>query len=276
MRLGVIVAGLACCEVLFCQTPDAPEVRRANEEAARVRALVEAGAAPRQKLDELSRALDDVQDEIILNRTLYGKLTIEELTEEQSREMVAAAERIFERRQARLDLARRLVAEGGLPRLAVSDYVVELDRSRRTLDFAKSRATLLEQLAEEARLEKEAETLAAESSFEPRSLAERYDGDGLFRAGEIKMVEAAFRKQFSKPLPISALGATAVHRSMGFDHRGRVDIALDPDQPEGAWLRKYLQTMRIPYYAFRGFSPGRATSPHIHIGPPSERIARGG
>jgi hypothetical protein len=98
----------------------------------------------------------------------------------------------------------------------------------------------------------------------------------MFRASELKMVAAAFQKQFSKALPISAQGATAVHRSMGFDHRGRVDVALDPDQPEGAWLRKYLQSMRIPYFAFRSFLPGRATGPHIHIGPPSERIVRGG
>ncbi len=276
MRLGVIAAGLACCEFLFGQTPEAPEVRRAGEEADRVRALVEAGAAPRQKLDEMRQSLDDAQDEAILRGTLYGSLTIEDLTEEQGREMVAAANRMFERRQARLDLARKLVAEGVLARLSLSDYIVELDRSRRTLDFAKSRAALLEQLAEIARLEKEAETLATESSFEPRPLAERYDGDGLFRAGELKMVAAAFHKQFSKALPISAQGATAVHRSMGFDHRGRVDVALDPDQPEGAWLRKYLESMRIPYFAFRSFIPGRATGPHIHIGPPSERIARGG
>jgi hypothetical protein len=53
-------------------------------------------------------------------------------------------------------------------------------------------------------------------------------------------------------------------------------VALDPDQPEGVWLRRYLETLRIPYFAFRGFLTGRATGPHIHIGPPSERIARGG
>jgi hypothetical protein len=33
---------------------------------------------------------------------------------------------------------------------------------------------------------------------------------------------------------------------------------------------------RIPYFAFRGFLPGSATGPHIHIGPPSERTSRGG
>ncbi len=270
MRLVVIAACLACYADLRSQTPGA------GQEVERVRGLVEAGAAPRLKLDEAHQAAGEVQDEIILRRTLYGNLTIEDLSEEQSQEMVAAATRMFERRQARLDLAKRLVDEGVLPRLSLSEFILELDRSRRTLDLAQSRAALIEQLVAMARLEKEMETRAAGSRAAPGPLAERYDGDGLFRAGEIKAVAAAFHKQFSKPLPISAQGATAVHRAMGFDHRGRVDVAVDPDQPEGVWLRKYLQAMRIPYFAFRAFLPGRATGPHIHIGPPSERIARGG
>jgi hypothetical protein len=276
MRLGVIAAGLAFCPVLFGQAPDGPEVRRAAEEAERVRALIDAGAAPRQRLDEAAQKIEDARDEAVLRGTLYGNLTIEELTEEQGKDMVAAATRIFERRQARLDQARRLVEEGVLARLSLSDFIAELDRSRRTLDMAKSRAALLEQLVEMARIEKEAEAVAAESSFEPAPLSERYDGYGLFRAGEIKMVAAAFEKQFSRALPISAQGATAVHRALGFDHRGRVDVGVDPDRPEGVWLRKYLQSFHIPYFAFRSFVPGRSTGPHIHIGPPSERIARGG
>ncbi len=276
MRLVVITAGLACCPALFGQAPDRPEARRAAEELERIRTLVEEGATPRQKLDDAQQKLDEAQDNEILGSTLYGKVGVEDLTEQQGKEMVAAATRIFERRQAQLHQARKLVEEGALPRLSLSDYIVELDRSRRVLDLAQSRAALLEQLAEMARLEKETEALTAESRFEPRPLAERYDGDGLFRAGELKLVAAAFREQFSKALPISAQGATAVHRALGFDHRGRVDVAVDPDQPEGVWLRKYLRGMRIPYFAFRSFLPGRATGPHIHIGPPSERIVRGG
>ena len=38
-------------------------------------------------------------------------------------------------------------------------------------------------------------------------------------------VEAAYEEHFGKPLPISAMGETAVHRALGFDHRGRVDVA---------------------------------------------------
>jgi hypothetical protein len=73
-------------------------------------------------------------------------------------------------------------------------------------------------------------------------------------------------------MPVSARGSTAVHRAMGFDHTGRIDVAVNPDAPEGVWLRKYLDTQGIPYYAFRAAIAGKATAPHIHIGPGSTRL----
>lgn len=111
---------------------------------------------------------------------------------------------------------------------------------------------------------------------EAARLAERYDGDGVFGSAQLKQVVLAFEKKFSKPLPISARGDTAVHRSLGFDHRGRVDVAVDPDQPEGVWLRRLLQSLRIPFFAFRSPIQGKSTGPHIHIGPPSQPLHGGG
>ena len=83
----------------------------------------------------------------------------------------------------------------------------------------------------------------------------------------------AYERRFPKPLPVSAMGETAVHRALGFDHRGRVDVALSPDQPEGVWLRQYLEARRIPYFAFWQAVPGKATGAHIHIGPESTRLS---
>jgi hypothetical protein len=51
-----------------------------------------------------------------------------------------------------------------------------------------------------------------------------------------------------------------------------VDVALNPDQREGIWLLKYLKKTKIPYYAFRAAVRGKATAPHIHLGPPSLRL----
>jgi hypothetical protein len=101
---------------------------------------------------------------------------------------------------------------------------------------------------------------------------ERFDGNGTFTRSEFSQIKAAFEKQFGKPLPVSADGATAVHRALGFDHSNRVDVALVPDTAEGMWLRHYLEMSAIPYYAFRTFIPGKATAAHIHIGLPSAHI----
>ena len=53
----------------------------------------------------------------------------------------------------------------------------------------------------------------------------------------------------------------------------RSDIALNPDAPEGVWLRSLLERLHIPYLAFRSAVAGAATAPHIHIGTGSARLA---
>ena len=63
-----------------------------------------------------------------------------------------------------------------------------------------------------------------------------------------------------------------MHRALGFDHRGRVDVAVVPDAPQGRWLKRYLEARHIPYFAFRAAVPGQATGAHIHIGPASTRL----
>jgi hypothetical protein len=89
-------------------------------------------------------------------------------------------------------------------------------------------------------------------------------------------VETANERQFGASLPVSAMGQTAVHRAMGFDHSGRVDVALNPDSAEGEWLRTFLTVKRIPFFVFRQAIPGKATGAHIHIGPVSTHLASGG
>jgi hypothetical protein len=102
---------------------------------------------------------------------------------------------------------------------------------------------------------------------------EHYQGNGTFNeARELKPLEQAFEKEFDRPLPISADGESELHRSLGLDHRGRVDVAINPSSSEGLWLRHYLQLQKIPYYAFTHAVTGKATGPHIHIGPGSTRL----
>lgn len=261
---------------LVCAISACAQTGARAEDPARVRALVEAGALPRAELRQAELALADRRDEETLRRTLYGNLTIEDLTEPDAGEMVAAATRRLERERARLEEAKKLVAAGALPRLALTPAIEEMDRRRRTLDLAESRARLLRQLAEMVRVEEAMLRTPEASAPEMTGLSERYQGDGIFQMTDLERIRLEFERQFARPLPVSAHGATALHRALGFDHRGRVDVALDPELPEGRWLRGFLQTLRIPYFAFRGFLRGKSTGPHIHIGPPSESLRSGG
>lgn len=85
-------------------------------------------------------------------------------------------------------------------------------------------------------------------------------------------LEAFFRARFGRALPVSALGQTAVHDRLGFDHRDAIDVAVHPDSDEGRALMSFLQARHIPFLAFRHAIPGAATGAHVHVGRPSDRI----
>jgi hypothetical protein len=148
--------------------------------------------------------------------------------------------------------------------------------ARKECDLATERADIVHKLTVMAQTEEAFEQRLATAPATAPEIAERYDGDGVFNPKTFAKVESAFEGHFGKPLPVSAMGETAVHRAMGFDHTGRVDVALNPDQPEGVWLRAYLAENHIPYFAFRQAVPGKATGAHIHLGPQSTRLAHGG
>jgi hypothetical protein len=247
-------------------------VARAKAEVQNVRALVETGAAPRTQLEKAEETLADAQDAAILRRTLYGQ----DLTAAQTDEMVAAASRRCGRRRKALDEAQRLADAGAAPRLSLGAFREELERARQESERAELRASQVRELTAMAKAEESLAIELEEAPAEAPKIADRYDGDGIFTAGTLARVEEAFTLHFGKPLPVSANGETAVHRALGFDHRGRVDVAVNPDQPEGVWLRQFLTENRIPYFAFRQAVPGKATGAHIHIGPMSTRLAPGG
>jgi len=272
MRLFLGLLVCLCARILCAQSNDDPEVARAKAGLENLKALVEAGAAPRAQLERAENALADAQDASFLRRTLYGS----ELTEDQADEMVAAAQRRLARRQSEYDRMQELVRQGVATMLTLGTFLEEIDRSRKEYDLAVSRARLCRELASMARVEEELQTRLAQSPGEAPAIAERFDSDGVFTATDFRRVESAFYLHFSKALPVSAMGETAVHRALGFDHRNRVDVAIHPDQPEGVWLREFLTLNHIPFFAFRQAVPGKATGAHIHIGPMSTRLAHGG
>jgi hypothetical protein len=266
--LLLLLGGAACA----AQSAEDSTVAVAKAELARIRGLVEAGALPRASLEKAQDAVADAQDTAILRRTAYGS----ELNVDQAEEMVAAAKRRLERRQKSYDGAAQLVAIGAAPKASLLPLSDDLEAERREVGLVEERARLIHELGEMVSAEANYVNKLAHSPAEAAELAAGYSADGTFAYATYAKVEVAFRERFGRPMPVSAMGETAVHRAMGFDHRGRVDVAISPDQPEGEWLIDYLKQNHIPYFAFRGPVKGKATGAHIHIGPMSTRLASGG
>lgn len=245
----------------WAQPGQKPEVRMEQ--------LVDAGAAPRKALNKALDELEDRQDEDILRRTLYGIVRIEQVNPSDIGEMMGAAQRRLSRTRSRYEHTKELVDLGIYARNMLEPVREELADREKTLELAQLRAKFLKELEDMVRAEQQMDTLT--NSWD-RPMRERFDGNGQFTAAQLKRVVLAFESQFSRALPVSANGDTILHRSMGLDHRGRIDVAVNPDSEEGQWLRRYLETERIPYLAFRGALAGAATGPHIHIGPPSPAL----
>jgi hypothetical protein len=258
------------CAVLSAQTGEDPEVARAKLELNRVRTLVETEVLPRVQLLKAEDALADAMDGAEIRKSTSSY----DLTGEQAEQLVAAAKRRFERRKSAWEDVKAQVDGGIAPANLLEQLGTQLDYARKEYDLAVTRADLAQEAAAMAEAEAAAlQARSAEHAPETTAVSERYDGDGVFTPEIFARIQTAFEDRFGKPLPVSANGETAVHRALGFDHRGRIDVALRPDQPEGIWLRDYLRAHRIPYFAFSQAVPGKATGAHIHLGPMSTRLA---
>jgi hypothetical protein len=255
--------------------PQERALAEAQEEMARVEQLVAAGVAPRKALEDAAVKFEEARDEATLASTLYAQIELSQFTPEMAKAMVDAAEHRFARREAALKDAQSRVDTGVLARTALTPLVEELDRVRRTRDDAQVRVQLFEELKAIANSEAEdaatAMTLNDALHSELLPAAIRYDGKGMFTEAHWRKVVLAFEKEFAHGMVVSAKGDTLYHRSLGFDHRGRIDIAIDPDSKEGMWLRQYLETQQIPYFAYRRAVVGQASAAHIHLGPPSPK-----
>ena len=207
------------------------------------------------------------------------KAATQKLIPLQEAEVKAASEK--------LDQLRQLVSEGLVARN-------ELEMSEQALNAVQAKlAETRQQIANADRLIAEtkaadefAKSQAAENQLalaqakKIRSLTTptmlRYGGQagvGNWVIGNLPTIQTFFVKKFGRALPTSAVGQSATHDALGYDHRNAVDVALRPDSVEGQALISYLQSQGIPFLAFRAAVPGVATGPHIHIGNPSHRLA---
>jgi hypothetical protein len=249
-----------------------PMVVRAKQNLEQIQKLVGMGALPLMRLTKAQEDVQDALDMSLLKQSLYSK----DLLPEQADQMVAVAQKMVFRRERSLMETQELIGTGVISRAEAAASTADLERAKTELDWARNRASLIAQLAESVRIEKGIASLETQAVSHPEwagKVYTKYAGNGLFTPADLRTLELAWAARFSKPMPISAEGETALHRSFGFDHRGRVDVAVNPDQPEGLWLIRYLESRHIPYFAFRAAVPHKATGAHIHVGPESTRVA---
>jgi len=231
-------------------------------EIERTRALVEAGALPRAAL---ARAESEAERRKLEQR-LRELSAKRDLTPNEVPELIQAAARLVDISRAELRRVQALVDAGAVPPRELEPLKMRADAAVNMRDLVETRARLVKQLAAMVDAEERLEEL------EEEDLAFSSDGTGGVWWDDLDVIQSLYYEEFGTPLPISADGDTPLHRSMGYDHAGRVDVALHPDDLEGFFLIEVLESWGIPYIAFRSAVPGQATGPHIHIGLPSPRI----
>ena len=235
---------------------------QADPELERVENLVRAGALPQ-------RALVEAQTERLkrgYRETLSRTLLSETLAKGELKLMLDAADGLVRIARENLNIVMTRVEAGVIPLRHLQVAKDELAGAERQAELANTRADLIRQMERMVAAETYLEEL------EDEDLAYRFEG---FEDYELEMLEEIgdmYRYTFGSSPPVSADGDTDLHRSLGLDHTGRIDVALHPDSDEGMFLIYMLEGLGIPYIAFRSAVPGQSTGPHIHVGPPSDRI----
>lgn len=243
----------------------------ASQQVARIKALVDAGLEVRIRLEAAERDLEDTKDKVIMEGAVSPPHPNNPSAVASDDAIVAAAERRLDRQKAWMEKIKTLIENGVIPPPDVIPTEAELHSRESDLTAAQARVfAKVEALASAARSSRKDETITLD--FNGGNM-EHFEGLGTFdEERDLQAIKKGFEAEFDHPLPISADGQTEIHRALGFDHRGRIDVAVDPRTPEGIWLRRYLRSRKIPYYAFTSAVVGKATAAHIHIGPGSTRI----
>lgn len=202
-----------------------------------------------------------------------------------SAELVRLQESDVSKATAKLDELRQLVAEGLVAKAELEESEQSLATLRQQLETTRKQIMDSDHIITRIRAEQELAKAQAAAAVPVKMNAKpygptntspallRYNGLTAWSVGNLTGIQSFFYTTFGHSLPTSAVGQSATHNRLGYDHRNAVDVALHPDSSEGKALIAHLQRLGIPFLAFRAAIPGVATGPHIHIGKASHRLA---
>jgi len=216
--------------------------------------LAEAATESRTKLMEASKTYEE---------------SLERLLELQKHDEARAAEVVTKR--------KNLLELGVIAKRELEESETALVETKKKVAETQQRMNEVEQLVAEVLA---AEQIANQPVIEepvniprPKVMLVRYIGRTYWSlSSDYAKVDAFFRSQFGRPLPVSAFGQTETHNRLNFDHSNALDVAVHPDTPEGQALQGFLRASGISFIAIRGAIAGSATGAHIHIGAPSKRL----
>lgn len=229
--------------------------------------MVTSAVAVKSKTSEKAALAPKTSASVLIAAATQTKSSNEVLIKAQEVEIAAA--------MAKLEELRTLVADGLVARVELENAEALLAGLRTNLETAKKNIADSDRTIADLR---KAEEMARAKPLVPstRSFLKptilRYGGQGGWSPGQLHTVQTFFAGTFGHALPTSAVGQSATHNRLGYDHRNSVDVALHPDSVQGKALISYLQSQGIPFLAFRTAIAGVATGPHIHIGSPSHRL----
>jgi hypothetical protein len=200
-----------------------------------------------------------------------------------SRELLTIQETEVSKAASKLEELRTLVSEGLVAKAELEAGEQKLVALRGQLQATQKQIadsdTRVAQIKAEQELAQKQATAPVKliakqyGTLSATAMMLRYNGPVAWSLSSLDTIQDFFSSKFGHSLPTSAVGQSATHNSLGYDHRNAVDVALHPDSTEGRALINYLQGQGIPFLAFRGAIPGVATGPHIHIGSPSHRLS---
>jgi hypothetical protein len=176
------------------------------------------------------------------------------------------------RAAAALETRRRLLETGAVARRDVELAAEALAAAEAELARTRAEIADAERLVAEAVAAERLPALRAGETKATTALIQHH-GSATWSLARVDSVRRFFAERFGRALPISALGQTAVHDRLGFDHRNALDVAVHPDSAEGQALIAWLRGHGVSFLAFRGWVSGEATGAHVHIGEPSPRRA---
>ncbi len=256
--------------VLLIGLAPAVVAQKARRKTARVAQPSPPAEKPAVSYKQLTEAATQARNNLITATENY-QASLEKLLVLYGDEEKRAAE-LVEKRRKLLDL-------GVIARREVVESEQKLAEARKKTEEVRGQIGTTNQLMAEAIVaEEDAKKVTAPGTqtpgvFRPNLVMVRYAGFSSWSLADAGKVQAFFLGKFGRELPISAFGQTATHEQLGFDHRQAMDVAVHPDSAEGRALLAYLQSLGIPFIAFRAPVAGSATGVHIHIGPPSHRLS---